>query len=114
MKKVNLGNVRKKITSEYEKLNLLTLKNKEIQHLYNWYSKCYYFHDRRLNPADYGINGGHRNKRKGSVVNEETMFYSGVAAMIYNNVITFGGRLKFWKLFSASKTRTRWTSREIA
>ena len=37
MKKVNLGNVRKKITSEYEKLNLLTLKNKEIQHLYNRY-----------------------------------------------------------------------------
>jgi len=108
-----LKQVKFKIDAKIWLLNLNTKDKKQLQHLYNWYSKCYYFRDRRINPADYGRDGCHKRSRTGSYINEETIFCSGVAVRIYNFALEHGMKLRFWKLFSAAKRRTGWTSRGL-
>jgi len=109
----NIESIKVDIGKEIIKLELGTKDTKELQKLYNWYSKCFYFRDRRLNPGNYCVDGSHTNSHETGGVNAETIYYSGVAAGIYNYALDSGVKLKFWKLYSAHKTKTRWTSREL-
>jgi len=95
----NIESIKVDIGKEIIKLELGTKDTKELQKLYNWYSKCFYFRDRRLNPGNYCVDGSHTNSHETGGVNAETIYYS--------------DKLKFWKLYSAHKTKTRWTSREL-